>query len=265
MTTAEEAQKKRRSGKRKASASGKQKKTEQAPEANGGLTGKQVLALWELILTGDGKTASKRRVRLAPSETQGLVSARLVSIESGPRKKTPTWGAKLHLADEAWEWANQGGLKARLSPTKAAVPVLAALLGKLGGYLKTHDLALDHFLRPRREETETEPGGAVPSAVDERTDATPREAAPIALEERIRAAYLRVTGGALNEYVRLALLRTELPGEPREAVDAELRAMQQQGGAVLYPIDDPQRLRPEDAAAALQVSGERRDLLCIKR
>jgi hypothetical protein len=40
--------------------------------------------------------------------------------------------------------------------------------------------------------------------------------------------------------------------------------MQERGGAVLYPIDDPQRLRPEDDAAALRVSGERRDLLCIE-
>lgn len=80
-----------------------------------------------------------------------------------------------------------------------------------------------------------------------------------------RAAYLRVTNGALNNFVRLAQLRTELPDEETEDVNAELRRMQQRGVAVLYPIDDLQRIRPEDNAAALYVAGERRDLFLIKR
>lgn len=92
-----------------------------------------------------------------------------------------------------------------------------------------------------------------------------RQAAQPSLEERIRAAYLRVTGGVVNDFARLALLRAEVPNEPRDAVDDELRRMQQKGGAVLYPMDDPQRIRPEDDAAALRVCGDRRDLLCIKR
>ncbi|KYF64287.1 hypothetical protein BE04_38845 [Sorangium cellulosum] len=69
----------------------------------------------------------------------------------------------------------------------------------------------------------------------------------------------------MNEFVRLAQLRAQLGDAPADAVDAALRQMQRQGGAVLYPIDDPQRIRPEDDAAALQVSGERRDLFCITR
>lgn len=216
-------------------------------EANGGLTGKQVLALWELVIMGDGKTATQRSVKLDQSEVKGLVSARLITIESGPRKKDPGFGSKLHVTDEGWGWANQKGFAASLPPSRAAVPVLRALLLKVGDYLKMHDLALDHLLRPRRADPEAG-----------------ETAAPVALEERIRSAYVHVTGGALNQYVRLALLRAQLGDEAVEAVDAELRAMQQRGGAVLYPIDDPQRLRPEDDAAALRVSGERRDLFCIK-
>jgi hypothetical protein len=88
---------------------------------------------------------------------------------------------------------------------------------------------------------------------------------PTSLEEVIRAAYLVVTRGKLNQYVRLALLRRELPDEEVGAVNAGLVRMQQKGEAVLYPIDDPQRLRPEDDAAAIRVSGERRDLLLIRR
>lgn len=263
MTSAEDGKKKkRRTRKRPAPASEKRKRAADAPDANGGLTGKQALALWELVLTGDGKSASKRAVKLKLPEVKGLEGAGLLTIESGPRKKNPLWRSKVHLTDEAWAWANQQGLKGHLSRSPVAARLLEKLLGKIGHYLETHDLPLDHVLRPRR--AEVEPGDPVSSPPEERPAATPGQVAPATLEERIRAAYLRITGGFLNEYVRLALLRAELRGEPAEAVDAELRAMQQRGGAVLYPIDAPQRLRPEDDAAALRVAGERRDLLCIR-
>jgi hypothetical protein len=249
MTKKDDAQKSTAAKKRTRSAPSAPKNNDDAqrPKTNGGLTGMQVLALWELVITGDGKTASQRIVKLDQSEVKGLESARLVTIENGPRKKDPVYGSKLHVTDEGWGWANQQGFAVSLPPSRAAVPVLEELLVKVGKYLKVHDLALDHLLRPRR--ADPEPGEA---------------AAPVALEERIRAAYLEVTGGDLNQYVRLALLRAQLGDEAVEAVDAELRAMQQRGGAVLYPMDDPQRIRPEDDAAALRVAGERRDLLCIK-
>ncbi len=85
------------------------------------------------------------------------------------------------------------------------------------------------------------------------------------VEQIVRSAYLRVTGGKLNEYVKLADLRAALPTLDRETVDAELKAMQRRGEAVLYPIDDPRRIRPGDDAAALKVSGERRDLFLLRR
>lgn len=93
----------------------------------------------------------------------------------------------------------------------------------------------------------------------------PRSAPLLDVGEQIRAAYLRLTGGRLNQYVRLAPLRAELGSVARDAVDAALVELQQRGEAVLYPIDDPRRLRPEDAGAALRVSGERRDLLNLTR
>jgi hypothetical protein len=233
-----------------------------APQASRALTQKQALALWELILTGDGKPATRRAVKLDRSEVEGLESARLITIESGRRKKDPSHGSKVYLTDEGWSWANGEGFQASLAPSKAAVPVLAEFLKRVGNYLKTHDLALDHLLRPKRAPSET--SGAKSAAVEERNGGMPAATAPRTLEERVRAAYLRVTGGALNEYVRLALLRAELRDEHPETIDAELRGMQKRGIAVLYPIDDPQRLRPEDDAAALRVLGERRDLFCIK-
>lgn len=234
-----------------------------AQQASRALTKKQALALWELILTGDGKPATRRTVKLNPAEMKALESARLISIESGPRKKQPSYGSKVYLTDEGWSWANGEGFQASLAQSKAAVPVLAELLKRIANYLKVHDLALDHLLRPKRAPSET--SGATAAPAEERNGGAPATTAPRTLEERVRAAYLRVTGGALNEHIRLALLRAELRDDPPEAIDAELRGMQKRGIAVLYPIDDPQRIRPEDDAAALRVLGERRDLFCIKR
>lgn len=262
MTTKDDARKSRATKKRANGASGRPKGGD-AQQANGGLTGKQVLALWELVLKGDGTIASKRSIKLNQSEVKELERARLVTLESGKRRKNdPSYGAKLYLTDAGWAWANRQGLTTRLSRTKAAVPLFEVFLAKIHNYLEVHGLALDHLLRPRRADAEHDGAGA--AAVAQPAGPAPNEPASSALEERIRAAYLQATGGALNEYVRLALLRDHLRDMPVEVVDAELIAMQRRGSAVLYPIDDPQRRLPEDDAAALRVSGERRDLLCIK-
>lgn len=245
MTKEDDAQKRTAADTRKRAAPGA-RQNDDARNANGGLTGLQAIALWELILKGDGTVASNRSVKLKQPEIEGLRSAGLITIQSGRQKAKPTHGAKIFLTDDGWAWANRQGLAATLSRSSIAAPLLEALFAKINKYLQVHDLALDDLLRPRR------------------ADPKPGEAAPAALEERIRSAYLQVTRGDLNQYVRLALLRAQLGDVAVEAVDAELRAMQQRGGAVLYPMDDPQRIRPEDDVAALRVAGERRDLLCLK-
>jgi hypothetical protein len=213
-----------------------------APEGNGALTEKQVLALWELIITGDGKVAKDRAVELAPSDVTTLKKLGLVTVEPGPSKKQPGRMSKLHVTETGWAWANQQGFMVRLPTMKATAYVLEGLLVKVSDYLKVHELALVNLLRPR-------PADPV---------------APPALEERIRAAYVRVTGGVMNESIKLARLRDALGPEPHEAVDEELCQMQQRGSTVLYPIDDPQLLRPEDEGAALRIAGQRRDLVCIR-
>lgn len=261
MPTEDDAQK-RNASKRSTSPAREKRKRGGEEGANGGLTGKQVLALWELVLKGDGKTATQRSVKLDKDEVKGLESAGLVTVESGKRKNDPAYGSKIHVTDAGWAWANHQGLSASLSQSSLAAGLLQVLLTKIDDYLKVHELALDQLLRPRR--TAGKPGAMASTAGEERSEPSPSDVAPATLAARIRAAYLHVTGGDLNQYIRLALVRAELRDEAVEAVDAELRAMQQRGGAVLYPIDDPKRLRPEDDAAALRVSGERRDLLCIE-
>lgn len=84
------------------------------------------------------------------------------------------------------------------------------------------------------------------------------------LEGAILNAYLHVTRGERNKYVRLAEIRPLLSLFDRGRIDKALAKMQTDGKAVLYPIDDPYRIKPEDNAAQLKVAGERRDLLLIR-
>ncbi|WP_437894096.1 hypothetical protein [Sorangium sp. So ce124] len=262
MTTKANAPK-RRATKKRTRPAPKKRTPSDVERANGGLTGKQVFALWALLLTGDGKPLSQQKVTLDRAALKGLEGARMISIEPGIRKNDPAYGAKFHVTDEGWVWANRQGLAATFARTSSAAAVLEALLARLAKYMEVHGLALDHLLRPRPAAPEATASAATrPEAPGA---PAPRAAEPAALEDRILAAYLRVTGGVLNEFVRLAQLRAQLGEAPAGAVDEALRQMQRQGGAVLYPIDDPQRIRPEDDAAALQVSGERRDLFCITR
>jgi len=211
------------------------KKKSDAQKKDDGITPKQALVVWKLLLLGDGQRLSKFTPKLAPRELQGLVGAGLCTVEIGKNRSK-----KLRLTEKGWSWAN-GGFTVKVSKTPAAAPVLDALLAKVGAYLEVHNLALDDLLRPRRAAPET------------------------GIEERIRAAYLRVSGGKYNEYVRLARLRAELGADPASAVDAALIEMQQKGGTVLYPTNNPQALGPDDEAAALRVAGARRDVVCIER
>ena len=86
------------------------------------------------------------------------------------------------------------------------------------------------------------------------------------LSQRIREAYCRASAGRWNVRVRLAHLREILPGVPREKLDAAILAQESAGSLVLYPLDDPQEIRPEDEAAAIPNSlGSCRHIMYIER
>jgi hypothetical protein len=95
------------------------------------------------------------------------------------------------------------------------------------------------------------------------TDETDSQAADRgALDQRILSAYESVTGGEYAVRVYLAALRTKLNGTPAEQLNEELLRMELAGRVTLYPLDNPQEIRPEDRQAALNNSvGEPRHIL----
>jgi hypothetical protein len=201
----------------------------------------QALALWKLALSPSEQEPEVVIVEMVTKRgLDDLVAAHLVARES----------YALSLTEDGWAWVGQH-FRHPIGASKKAGEVLQALLGKLGAYLEANDLALYHFLRAKRSGELT---GAAPP---------PENLASATLEDRIRAAYLRASGNRWNEYVRLVRLRAELPGEAASDVDAALVEMQRKGGTVLFQGDNPQDLGPEDDAAALYVSGARRDDVCM--
>jgi hypothetical protein len=65
--------------------------------------------------------------------------------------------------------------------------------------------------------------------------------------------------------VRLAQLRQRLAAIPRPRLDALLLQLQTEGKLVLYPLDNPQEISPEDRQAALEVAGFERHIVYLQK
>lgn len=201
----------------------------------------ETLYLWHLI--GRGGTAPWKD-RPASSSIQAkdrrtLEKRGLITVSKGPK------GAfSVEVTDEGWAWAS-GHLQSTLPESKGAANVLRDWMAAIDVYLKAHRLALGDLF------------------VTHATDTPPAPSDNDALLQRIRAAYLEHTNGLWRTEVRLSKLKEAFSESEHAAVDEALIALARQGDAELLPIDDPLRLHPEDAAAALTIAGERRHLVFL--
>jgi hypothetical protein len=150
----------------------------------------------------------------------------------------------LEMTDRGWAWCAEHTDAPLPARSTAGVEVLAALLPKLGAYLKASGTSLAELMQPVSHDAPPEMANDTPA--------------------RIRTAYLAATGSVLNRAVGLAQLRSALPDVPRAAFDAALRDMAKDGASLL-PGEDPARLTREDHAAALDAGGEARHLLWLTR
>ncbi|MDY6851057.1 MAG: hypothetical protein SV487_03135 [Thermodesulfobacteriota bacterium] len=203
---------------------------------------KQVLALWNMLFTGQEPAISKIQPGLNPGERRQLQEAGLIEIEKRGRAN------HIILTEKAWAWA-ASNLKADISSSKFAGIALRGLLSRLQRHLDQKTFTLAGLL-----------------AVDDEPVLPDREPEPDGLAEQIRAAYLRASGGGSNVRVRLKDLRRYLPGVPKPGLDAELIRLQQEGifGLVLWSLDDPLDIGPEDEAGAVEIGGVKRHIVYME-
>ncbi|CAA0138345.1 Uncharacterised protein [Mycolicibacterium vanbaalenii] len=139
------------------------------------------------------------------------------------------------LTDRGWRLC--GDIISATAPPRSTGPAktLYTVLGGLGRYLQRADLSLAEVFGPAAE-------GSV--------------------EERVRAAYVRLAtrpGG----WVALSRLRAELD-DPRDDVDAALRALYRVPGVSLIPEENQKVLTADDRAAAVVIGGGAKHLIAFE-
>lgn len=207
----------------------------------------QTLFLWRLLASEGGEFWKNTKPQVSTAERKELEAAGLIAIDK--RKESDRKGARpimyVSLSEQGWNWAVEH-LNAEISKkSNASGPILQDILAKLKIHLERTGSSLADFVCPPEGEVTSEPED-IPS--------------------RIRRSYCSASGGRWNVRVRLAELRRALPEVPRAELDESLLAMERQGSVVLYPLDDPQEIEPEDEAAGLPNSlGIRRHIVYLER
>jgi len=158
-------------------------------------------------------------------------------------------GARVLLEDEAWDFA-MANLTGELPKTPRAGRVLRSVLSKVQRSLQTQDQGLAGFVSG---DSQVGRAGGTEPAGDSRAPG----------EDLIRAACLALTHGQTKKRVRLSDLRRKL-STSREKLDDLLLAMQTEGRLVLYKMDNPAEITPEDEKAALSIAGQPRHLVYLE-
>lgn len=213
-------------------------------------TGLQTLFLWRLLAAGGGEFLSDIKPALEAKDRRPLERAGFLDTEKRLRQRTgkrPVKASYVSLTEQGWEWAGDH-LDADLSArSTAAAPILRAMLTRLKAHLQYQRCSLAEFI-----------SHSVARASSAQNDG--QESA-----ELVRAAYGKLSGHQSNRRVRLADLRAVLGHVPRARLDNVLLQMEREDRAVLYPLDNPQEIGPEDEQAALANSvGEARHVIYME-
>jgi len=209
---------------------------------------RQAFVMLYLLITHEEPMQSKVPLStFTTADRKELVDVGLIYLEQRKSAK------HLILTDKAWDWASMH-LDAPISKTQQAAPLLQTLLCTLKAFLQAQDMPLVELL--------TAKGPRMPPPIH-RNGNTP-SAETINLPEQIISAYKVVSGGQFYVDVRLAALRAQLPDFSREEMDEVLHQMQLDGLITLMRLDDPQSITAEDAAAALDVHGDKRHVAYVK-
>lgn len=206
---------------------------------------RQVLYLWKLLAFDRGLPRGRIKPLKSAAERNELEQWGLIEKAPEPgRGRSGRLVEHMVLSENGWLWVAQNPGAVPAASAEAA-PVLGRVLEKIMAFLdRNEDFFLADLMAPLEPPDST---GEVPDDV----------------EEDLRTAYLALTGGEWNRRVRLADLRRTLGRTPRSDLDQKLLEMQGRGGVVLYPLDDPQEIGPEDRSAALMVQGRARHIVYL--
>jgi hypothetical protein len=216
----------------------------------------QILALWRLLFSDNpAPMQSRLKPRLTPAQKKELVDAGLIRLSKRGR------AFYVELTEKAWAWAEKN-LDAPFSRTVNAATPFSCLLSKLKRHMAAQNIPLAEILRPKKQgEQEKKAEKTRENPEKESRNAASEGSGSRRDKKRIKAACLEASGGRLNVRIRLARLRKIVDDIPPRTLEAIIRDMQLDGTAVLYPLDDPSEITPEDEAAAVDVMGRRNHIL----
>jgi hypothetical protein len=220
-------------------------------------TPRQGLFVWALVGRGGEGGRKELRPELDTRDRAALTRLGLL------REFKVGRAIRFELTDRGWAWAAANTAAPLPTSGTAALPVLAALLDRLGTYLAARDVSLADFIRPAPL-TSPPPERAHPEPAPPQPAASPAAEPADNPAERIRAACLAVPGGGTDRQVRLADIRARLGDMARADQDCGLLDLVRSGAAGLLRLDDPDEVTPADAAAALDVGGQARHLLWLR-
>lgn len=215
---------------------------------------KQALIMWALLVKENAGFFQKElKPKLEKHDREALEKKGLISWR---KLKQGIW---IEVTDSGWDWAGQNLAASLPANSNAGTKILEAWLAKLQVFINARGLVLADVL-----------GLQVVSPVNEATKHAPAEADMVhgtigSLRERIRKAYLATTGGGFNKRALLKDIRTRLKDVDRAALDEELKIMQREQQAVLYPLDNRVEITEADRRAAISFAGEPRHILWIER
>ena len=182
-----------------------------------------------------------------PARRKELLLARILRSERRGRAR------HLLLDERAWDFVIEN-LGQPLPETKKASKVLERVLAKLGAFLESHESALVDFVGEAGSQPRATPTGARVTADDPKEELT---------EQELRAVCLSLGGGQTGKRIRLADLRAQLSAS-RESLDELLQSLQKAGRLVLFKMDNPAEITPDDEKAALHIAGYPRHLVYLE-
>jgi hypothetical protein len=224
----------------------------------------QTLFLWRLLADDGGAFQKGLKPDLKKPRRDALVEAGLLEVVKRRKSENARAVNFFLLTDAGWDWA-AAHLDTEVSTSStAAGPILHSMMRKLKAHLERQNVSLADFIRPPGEDADAgervrdeggsanAPAGVAPSVAHAAfPGSTSQAAATVPATSRVRSVCERLSQGQRGVRIYLADVRQELAELSREDVDSALRELERDRVLVLYPLDNPQEIRPQDAGAAL--------------